>query len=546
MTIFLLLLLHAGVEGQLCRDTALFTVRLNDDSASIFYCGPVCAVRKSLSGPVVMDDGRLLLYSENGYVLYDQSGAVVDSHTVFSENLRSAGKGIGILKLAYPEDLTTLLYYTQIQGSTKPGAVYRKKLFKKRLKPVKEKKSADLCEVGRGCLFNLAHNSITDELADQWYAQPQLVGYVGMPDGHRWWSLDEFYTFESPLIHEYNGAYSSFFAGLHVTESRARRQLVNPTHVFRNDRRWYFVGIRASMGTKSDTLYQMLYVCDRAGNILHCDTLIKQTNRDAVIGEDEETFYTVKKAGRFVFQPCVDMRGRVHYGMIDYVGKTIAVRRRIYFGYKPVPTEPDLAHLFDLERSVTYEPAFLACKAQVREGRTIPSVMIVDERGRTSRAKAKDLTRDGYLVRISRVSHRDIEKKLSRGRIPLPENVHRIRDSLSMGSAVSCPYSLSMTGPRGIVRSFDFPAGEKILCARVLVATETGHVLVRVDCEDFAEALLFEKDGDLVNRFTFNRQHYKTRKDMIVASAKSPIIEFDYESGTGQGTYLKWHAVPLD
>ena len=91
-----------------------------------------------------------------------------------------------------------------------------------------------------------------------------------------------------------------------------------------------------------------------------------------------------------------------------------------------------------------------------------------------------------------------------------------------------------------IVRSFNYPPGDKVLCARILASRNNGELVVRVDCEDYAETLIFKSDGSFVNRFIFNRQHYEQRLDIVVASGNSPIVELDYESNQEKSTFLQW------
>jgi hypothetical protein len=94
-----------------------------------------------------------------------------------------------------------------------------------------------------------------------------------------------------------------------------------------------------------------------------------------------------------------------------------------------------------------------------------------------------------------------------------------------------------------MIRSFDYPPGREVLCARVLAFRKNGEVLIRVDCEAYAEVLIFKADGDFVNRFVFNRQYYKKRKDIVAVTKASPIIELDYESEKEKGSFMKWEKV---
>jgi len=118
--------------------------------------------------------------------------------------------------------------------------------------------------------------------------------------------------------------------------------------------------------------------------------------------------------------------------------------------------------------------------------------------------------------------------------------VERMRDSLASVPTVGCPYAVSLSGPKGVVRTLDYGPGEEVLCARVLGVLSSGIVLVRVDLEAYAEALLFTKEGALVNRFIFNRQQCTRRNDILVALGSSPIVELDYERDSVKGAYLSW------
>jgi hypothetical protein len=254
-------------------------------------------------------------------------------------------------------------------------------------------------------------------------------------------------------------------------------------------------------------------------------------------------YYTVKNIEQYVFQPTLDLNGNIYYGIIDYTKKIITVRKRIYYLYQPVPVEPDLAHLIDVEKAITYIPVGIRCNMKLQGGKTIPNIAYLNSKGEKIFAKARHLTRQGYLARISRTPYRDIEKKLTRENKNLPEQVQEILKSLHNLSTVFCPYTVSISGPKGMIRSFKYPPGEQMLCARVLVLRKTNELVIRVDCKNFAEILLLNTDGSFVNRFIFNRQNYLKRKDIIVATEKSPIIELDFEKENQRESFFRWEQV---
>lgn len=543
----------AWIAAARCAaDTALFEITMNDDSTSLLFCRWGGSIRQVLSGPVIMDEGGLLFYSENGYVLYRQDGTVADSHSVFEDNKGIAAESAGKLLLAQPIDPATLLYYRRNAGSGNQVQLYAKKIGKKRLKELKDEEYAAFIKLLEGRLFNIAHNTITDEMGSKAYLEPQMVGFddEGKARG-RWWTLDKFYSFSSPIIHETGGEYSSFFPGVKGGAGAAaevKRQLVEPLATYVRDGRRYYAGVYAAMGTAQDEYHQILYICDNAGNILYTDTLLKQANIDVVLGENEEEklYYTTKQTARFVFQPALSPHGTMFYGIIDYQNKKITVRKRTYYSFRPMPTQPDLAHCFDVERGLSFEPVAISCIEAQQGGRTIPKVSYVNEKGERRTATAPELTKDEFVVRIFRQQYRDIDRKLASRRLPLPESAGAIRDSLAKDETSGCPYAISLSGPRGILRSFDYSPRERVLCARVIAVTAQKHVLVRVDLSDYAEVLIFTTEGDYVNRFIFNTQKWKERKDIVTALGKSPILEQDFESAGSHGTYLKWEPVVVE
>jgi hypothetical protein len=524
------------------KDSVLFILQLTEDSTSLFACQKGGEIRRSLSGPVVMEGGNLLFYSKFGYVLYSQAGVVLDSHSVFEANRKLNPNDPQMTFLAYPLDRSTILYFQSTPSGKRPVTIFQKTLFKERFKPIKDELYDQFKTITTAQLFNLAQNSITDEMAAKAYLMPQLAGFSA---GDRWWSADRFFSFSSPLIHEEKNRYASFFAGIKETDNAAvevKRRMVEPIAIFFQDGKWNYTGVYAAVGTADERYNQIIYVCDDAGNCLYTDTILKQTNIDAVIGEvvEEKMLYTVKQTSQLVFQPSVDESGMLFYGVMDYENQRISVHRRDFSRYSASPSDPDLADLIDREKDLTWEPVAISCNLPQSIGKTIPVVTITGKKGERRTATANDLTCGEYLVRITRIVYRDIEGKLARLRQPLPDVVRAIGDSISRISTSGCPYAISLSGPKGMLRSFDYPPGENVLCARVISIRESGDVIVRVDLVSYAEALVFDTLGGFCGRFTFNRQEYHERKDILVAGAAGDIIELDGEGPQKKPRYLKW------
>jgi hypothetical protein len=416
--------------------------------------------------------------------------------------------------------------------------------MKSRLKLIKEEEYAKYSAVTNAQIINIAHNTITDEMGARTCISPNLVGFEDARKPEQWWTLDRLFSFSSPVIHETNGEYVSFFPGIkpgNDAGTDAKRSMIDPIATFIRDNRQYYAGVYASMGTKEDRYNQILYICDNAGNILYTDTILKQTNTDAVLGEsvEEKLYYTVRQTVRFVFPPSFSREGLAYYGILDYSGSSISVRKRAYISYYSKPSSPDLAHLFDLEKAIKYEPVSISCIEAQQGGRTIPRVTICDGNGGLRTAAVPDLTKDGYIVRIFRQQYRDVQKKLSSRRMHLSETADAIRDSLASDKTAGCPYSISLSGPGGLMRSFDYPPLERVMCARVITVTADKRVFIRTDLEDYAEMLIFGGNGKFINRFIFNNTDWKKRSDLISASKDGRITEIDYESGS-RGTFLEW------
>ena len=82
-------LLISFSQAQSNDDSLLFTIALNNDTTSIYGCVWNDRVKTSLAGPVLMENGSLLFFSER-LCLYRQDGKLIDSHTLFKMNKGSS------------------------------------------------------------------------------------------------------------------------------------------------------------------------------------------------------------------------------------------------------------------------------------------------------------------------------------------------------------------------------------------------------------------------------------------------------------------------
>ena len=133
VVICLVCLFKFDLKAQHANDTLLFSIAMNTDTASIYGCLWNDKIRSTLAGPVFMADKTLLFYSQNGYVLYNRKGKLLDSHSLFKENKKAISNGEPPLRLAYPLDSTTILYYRNTSNSA-PPEIFQKRLSKKDLK----------------------------------------------------------------------------------------------------------------------------------------------------------------------------------------------------------------------------------------------------------------------------------------------------------------------------------------------------------------------------------------------------------------------------
>ncbi len=532
--------------AQHANDTTCFTIKMNALPNSLFNCSQSGgeAFKSILSGPVIMENGTLLFYSYNGYALYNKNGALLDSNSLFRENKNIPISDPRRLKLAYPLDQSTVLYYKKNPDKNNELEIFEKKIMKKGMKRVEGVNYANLFDIESTVLFNLTDNCITDEMETRSFLLQNLVGFTSLDTGERIWSLDRFYAFTSALIAEHNGAVTSFFGGLlHDQKTDVQKHLINPLGTYVLDGRRYFYGIHSSLGSQDEELFQRLYLCDQAGNLLYSNEMLKQKMVDAVLefNKKSNTNFTVKRPGVYVFTPTVDKNGDIFYGAIDFDKKIIEVKKRLYYRYFSRVIQPIHEDLVNAQRSLVPKPVDIPCLQDDKEKKVVPEFLFRDDAGRRRKAALKEYSCKGFYASVSRQTNPDIKRRLMQKCSTLPAQVRHLQDSLSRVSTAFCPYTvnLEMEG-KGTLATFHYGLGDVVVSARVLDVTETFEILIRVDCENFAEVLAFSVDGTYLNRFVFNRQPFKIRKDIIAVSDNRDIIEEDYERIVEDYTYCKW------
>jgi len=549
LTIFSILCYPHETSGIQRADRQLFQFPLSTDSNSLYYTNKNASVLKSLSGPVIMENNTLLFYCRHGYVLFDTEGKKLETYNLHEQNKRLDPSDPKRLVLAYPVSLNEVLVYHETADEKKPPVVFSKRLFKRRLTKLRDNEANQYKRVKKALLYNMAHNVITDEMSPRIYLKPHLVGFVRTSDilAEQWWGIDRFYSFASPVLHVNSRGEYSFFRGIVPMghEKRNIRQLsLDMLGTFLRQGRRYYIGLFSGMGSSRDRYNQKLFFCDNAGNVLYSDSLLKEEKYIEVLGKDADPnknlFYTTKATRLFVFPPAVDHDGTLYYGVVNYEDLTLTCFSRIYSYYVPHKTSQDLAHLLDMEQLISWKPVHIPCSnPQQTMGSRIPHIILTDIHGNTRKAQSRDITVKEYVVRISRVVHRDIDRKLSRRQPSFGVELNTGCDSLLQKSTTSCPYTISISGPRGMLTSYHYAAGETVHSARVLQVRDRGDILIRVDLEQYAEVLIVDLEGNFINRFTFNRQYYTDRRDVITASQRSDIVELDFEGGN-RGAYVRW------
>ncbi|MDR2728108.1 MAG: hypothetical protein LBB56_03175, partial [Chitinispirillales bacterium] len=146
-------------SNQQFEDSLLFTIKLTDDSTSLYHTVWDDRISSSLAGPVIMAGGAFLFHSKNGYALYNEDGKLLEEHSLIKENMKAAAKKEAQTFFAYPFDSTTLIYYTE---GAAPLEVYRKKLFKKGLEKVAPAEMEMFNEIRRFHPLNIYRSGITE------------------------------------------------------------------------------------------------------------------------------------------------------------------------------------------------------------------------------------------------------------------------------------------------------------------------------------------------------------------------------------------------
>jgi hypothetical protein len=542
--LFALFLLFCA-SGALCQfgtDTTLFRIPLSADSSSLFYCGQPEDIAHSLSGPILMANKTLLFYSANGYALYENSGVLVDSQSLFNKNKNLSSHPY---ILAYPIDSLTILYYRMLaKTDSVPLEIYTKEIFQKFMKRVSGVSYELLKPVIASPLYNCARRTVSDELHLKSFLVPQQVGFASLTAGPHWWCLEKFYTFSSPLIAENNGSPIAFVPGFDFRYYPGiQKSLIEPIGVVGRESEWYSYGISLAAPSSKTTDSQVVYICDQRGNLLDTVKLFKRKLIDAVLGENEKEkmLYTVKKAGRYAFLPSIDDHGHLYYGIIDYGTASIEVRWRPYRAYKAVPCGPMLENELEYERGISFGSGTLECSQGRQVRLRLPSLLITDLNDSVRTMTEQDLTREGYCARLARISSSDLAAALKRKQSALPRPVQRLQDSLARMAAGNCPWRMFIfKKTKGVVASFYYGIADNIVAARVIAVSAGGDVFVRVDCQDRAEVVVFSDQGRFRNRFVFNRQPVAKRKDLIAVSAQGEIVEKDYEVQENGYRFLQW------
>ncbi len=532
-----------AVFAQHSNDSLLFSIPLTEDSSSLFFCDWDGEIRNTLSGPILMRDKTLLFYSVRGYALFTVSGKQIDEHSLVRKNERLARENKPLTHLAYPLDNTDLLYYRESETPDRAPKLFRKRFERRWIRPLSEPDSEVFGDVRRSVLFNLAGNTITNEMSVKSFLKPHLAGYRSLNGGTKWWCLDKFYSFRSPIVVEKNGSFLSCYTGLKAdAETGVKHTLIEPVGVSSFGGRFYYYGVYNPGGSDAAAYYQRLFLCDEAGNLLYSNSILKDTVVDAVVGENEKEkmLYTAKRSGRHVFLPSVDRRGAIYYGVIDYENKRIDVMRRPFYGYVADPCAISLAEKIDYESGISTELEVIEFEQSDNHTLELPRIAHTSADGKSRYLSEAELTTEGYVVKIARRVEEKLKQTLPRIHHTLPEHVQHMQDSLSQQVTAWRPFILSIRKGDKELRTFYYGIGDMVLAGRVLGVTDSGKVIVRVDLQKWAEILVFDRDGGFLNRFVFNRQHVIHRSDLIVVAHDGQIVEKDFEAAEDGYRFLSW------
>jgi hypothetical protein len=545
-----LLTMSLPLFGQYYEDVVCFTIPLNEDPSSLFFSAKGEDVRKTLAGPVLMDAQTLLFYSCNGYALYRPSGELIDSYCIIKENKKLAFEDPRRLKCAYPLDLKTMLFCKRGSDQKDSLEVYQKTIFKKGISRLEQKGVTDFRDMEHSQLFNLANNGIIDEMAPKTFLMPNLVGYSSLSSGKKWWSLDRFYSFLSPVIEMQDAFFQSFFAGIRTDQKTdVEKQLVSPLGTYAWDGLQYYFGVHSVLGTSSIESKQTLYLCDQSGNVLFNNQLMKQVLIDDVLEHDKKsnTDYTVKRFWQFVTLPAITENGDLYYGICDYRTRTIEVHKRMFLRYMPTITDPGFEDLIDVQKRFFLKPSAGESQPE-RKNRSgeAAGLAVRDDRGKRRPALISDCTCKGYYAVFTHEPDPELKKRLSFSVNGVPPDVKHARDSLSHLTTASRPYAFSVFGQDGSeVRTMHYGPGDEIIAVRVIHVDSADNIFIRVDLKNWAETIVCSRDGSHISRFTFNRDECQKRKDIVAVTNSGAVIEEDYEHIKEDYTYFKWELTAL-
>ena len=516
---------------------------MNKAPACLLTCNKAEDMRDILAGPVFMDGPTLLFYSRNGYILFSMTGSVLDSHSVFKDNKKLAPDDPRRIILAYPVDGKTLLYCKRAGDS---AVVFEKKLYRGGIFRAVGAAYAQSKDVAEARLMNIANNTTIDETAQKTFLMPNLVGYSSLTTGKKWWALDRFFSFLSPVICMDDQAFCSLYTGmLSDQKTDVQKSTINPLGIFLSDGLWNYCGVHSTTFSTEPESHQMVYVCDQAGNLLWTTQLLKQVVTDDVLEYDKKrnTNYTVKRPSQFVCQPAIDENGNLYYGTIDFDAKTFEVRKRLFLHYCPrvIEQSPDDEECINAQRRFFCKPASVSCKDPDKAQWSETGFTLHDEQGKRRKAAVKDVTCKGFYAFVRREPVAELRKRLAQTSIEVPACVKHVRDSLAKLATFGCPFNVTLYYENNDkIRAFYYRIGEEVLAARVIAVSSKPEIFVRVDLKDRAEILVFLQDGTFVNRFIFNRQDFKKRKDIVAVLENGTVLEEDYERIKEDYTYFKW------
>jgi hypothetical protein len=419
--------------------------------------------------------------------------------------------------------------------------VYRKKLRQRRLERIPASEMELFKDISKFEPFNIFRSGTTEDVVRKAHLMQHLVGFTALEGGSRWWSTDLFFSFGAPMIMETGGRFASFFPGLKEESGSCGipTKLIQPLGVFSRDGRWHYLGLYSlNTGTTEDKYFQMLILCDQAGNVLYCSRLLKQEVKDVVVGQTRDfrtRNLTMRKVARHVFIPAVDAHGDVFYAIADREQMRLEVYKRSYIRFLPSPAAPVFAEEFDRASRLSFDPVGIECSPVSREG-IMPEVFMRNDQGVREQLDEIGLTRDNFYVKIHRLSNENLRRKMMRAAPTMPANIAAMQDSISRLTTMWCPYGISVNHDIfGTLSTFSYGFGDVVVAAWVLGASEAGNIFVRVDLENWAEVLVFSGTGHFIERFTFNTLHYKQRKDVIILAPDGLIYERNYEAGDTRG-----------